>query len=48
MHTGFMWGAMKEINHLEVLHMYGHFILEYILKKQYGRTRSVFTWLRLL
>jgi hypothetical protein len=46
MYTGFMWAALTEINHLEVLHMYGQIILECILQKHYGKTRSVFTWLR--
>jgi len=41
-----MWGDLREINHLEVLDMYGQIILECILKKHYGRMRTVFTWLR--
>jgi len=33
MYIGFMWGALREINHLEVSDMYAQIILECMFKK---------------
>jgi hypothetical protein len=41
-HTGFWWGDLREINHLEGLGVNGNIILSWILKNHLGR--SVLHW----
>jgi hypothetical protein len=44
MHTGFWCGDLKERDHYEYLSVDGRKILNWILKKWFGRARSGLIW----
>jgi len=46
-HTGFLWGNLRERNHLEDLGKDGRIILKWIFKKWHGEKWSGLIWLRM-